>query len=69
MAFLWPSLFVSPVMVPGIDILLDFCLQEKKRNMKNSYGLKGKGDDLSQGPLKRKRDVVQILPKHQDNEV
>jgi len=28
--------------------------------MENSYGLKGKGVDLSQGPLKRKRDVVQI---------
>jgi len=24
------------------------------------FGLKGKGVDLSQGPLKRKRDVVQI---------
>jgi hypothetical protein len=60
MGFLWPSFFVSPVMVPGIDILFDFCLQEKERNMKNSYGLKGKGVDLSQGPLKRKRDVVQI---------
>ncbi len=30
------------------------------RNMGNSYGLKGKGVDLSQGPPKRKRDVVQI---------
>ncbi len=29
-------------------------------NMGNSYGLKRKGDDLSQGPPKRKRDVVQI---------
>jgi hypothetical protein len=28
--------------------------------MGNSYGLKRKGDDLSQGPPKRKRDVVQI---------
>jgi hypothetical protein len=28
--------------------------------MVNSYGLKGKGVDLSQGPPKRKRDVVQI---------
>jgi hypothetical protein len=28
--------------------------------MGNSYGLKGKGVDLSQGPPKRKRDVVQI---------
>jgi len=28
--------------------------------MGNSYGLKGKLVDLSQGPLKRKRDVVQI---------
>ncbi len=28
--------------------------------MGNSYGLKGKGIDLSQGPPKRKRDVVQI---------
>ncbi len=29
-------------------------------NMGNSYGLKGKGVDLSQGPPIRKRDVVQI---------
>jgi hypothetical protein len=28
--------------------------------MGNSYGLKRKGIDLSQGPPKRKRDVVQI---------
>jgi hypothetical protein len=28
--------------------------------MGNSYGLKGKGVDLSQGPPQRKRDVVQI---------
>jgi len=28
------------------------------RNMGNSYGLKGKGIDLSEGPSKRKRDVV-----------
>jgi hypothetical protein len=28
--------------------------------MVNSYGLKGKGVDLSQGPPKTKRDVVQI---------
>jgi hypothetical protein len=28
--------------------------------MANSYGLKGKGVDLSQGPPKRKGDVVQI---------
>jgi hypothetical protein len=28
--------------------------------MANSYGLKGKGVDLSQGPPKRKKDVVQI---------
>jgi len=28
--------------------------------MGNSYGLKGKGVDLSQGPPKSKRDVVQI---------
>ncbi len=28
------------------------------RNMENSYGLKRKGVDLSQGPPKRKRDVV-----------
>jgi hypothetical protein len=28
--------------------------------MRNSYCLKGKGVDLSQGPPKRKRDVVQI---------
>jgi hypothetical protein len=28
--------------------------------MGNSYGLKRKGVDLSQGPPKRKRDVVQI---------
>jgi hypothetical protein len=28
--------------------------------MGNSYCLKGKGVDLSQGPPKRKRDVVQI---------
>jgi len=28
--------------------------------MVNSYGLKGKGVDLSQGPPKRKRDVVRI---------
>jgi hypothetical protein len=28
--------------------------------MGNSYGLKGKGVDLSQGPPIRKRDVVQI---------
>jgi hypothetical protein len=28
--------------------------------MGNSYGLKGKGVDLSQGPPKRKREVVQI---------
>ncbi len=30
------------------------------RNMGNSDGLKGKGVDLSQGPPKRKRDVVRI---------
>ncbi len=30
------------------------------RNMASSYGLKGKGVDLSQGPQKRKKDVVQI---------
>jgi len=30
------------------------------RNMRNSYGLKRKGVDLSQGPPKRKRDVVRI---------
>jgi len=30
------------------------------RTMANSYGLKGKGVDLSQGPPKRKKDVVQI---------
>ncbi len=30
------------------------------QNMANSYGLKGKGVDLSQGPPKRKKDVVQI---------
>ncbi len=30
------------------------------RNMGDSYGLKGKGVDLSQGPPKRKGDVVQI---------
>ncbi len=30
------------------------------RNMQNSYGLKRKGVDLSQGPPKRKRDVVRI---------
>jgi len=30
------------------------------QNMGNSYGLKGKGVDLSQGPPQRKRDVVQI---------
>jgi len=30
------------------------------RNMENSYGLKRKGVDLSQGTLKRKRDVVSI---------
>jgi hypothetical protein len=30
------------------------------RNMGNSYSLKGKGVDLSQGPPKRKRDVVRI---------
>jgi hypothetical protein len=30
------------------------------RNMANSYGLKRKGVDLSQGPPKRKRDVVPI---------
>jgi hypothetical protein len=29
------------------------------RNMRNSDGLKRKGVDLSQGPPKRKRDVVQ----------
>ncbi len=29
-------------------------------NMGNSYGLKRKGVDLSQGPPKRKRDVVSI---------
>ncbi len=29
------------------------------QNMGNSYGLKGKGTDLSEGPPKRKRDVVQ----------
>jgi hypothetical protein len=29
--------------------------------MGNSYGLEGKGVDLSQGPPKRKRDVVRIL--------
>jgi hypothetical protein len=28
--------------------------------MANSYGLKGKGVDLSQEPLKRQRDVVGI---------
>jgi len=28
--------------------------------MGNSYGLKGKGVDLSQGPPKRKRDDVRI---------
>jgi len=28
--------------------------------MRNSYGLKRKGVDLSQGPPKRKRDVVRI---------
>jgi hypothetical protein len=28
--------------------------------MRNSYGLEGKGVDLSQGPPKTKRDVVQI---------
>jgi hypothetical protein len=28
--------------------------------MGDSYGLKGKGIDLSQGPPKRKGDVVQI---------
>jgi hypothetical protein len=26
LAFLWPSLFVSPVMVLAIDLLLDFFL-------------------------------------------
>jgi len=30
------------------------------RNMGKSYGLKGKGVDVSQGPQKKKRDVVQI---------
>jgi len=30
------------------------------QNMENSYDLKGKGVDLSQGPPRRKRDVVQI---------
>ncbi len=30
------------------------------RNMRNLYGLKRKGVDLSQGPPKRKRDVVRI---------
>jgi hypothetical protein len=30
------------------------------RHMRNSYGLKRKGVDLSQGPPKRKRGVVQI---------
>ncbi len=30
------------------------------QNMGNSYGLKGKGVDLSKGPPKRKRDVVHI---------
>jgi len=30
------------------------------QNMGNSYGLEGRGVDLSQGPPKRKRDVVQI---------
>jgi len=30
--------------------------------MGNSYGLKGKGIDLSHGPPKRKRDVVRIPP-------
>jgi hypothetical protein len=30
------------------------------RNMANSYGLKGKGVDLSQGPPKRKGDDLQI---------
>jgi hypothetical protein len=25
LAFLWPSLFVSPMMVPAINFLLDFC--------------------------------------------
>jgi hypothetical protein len=26
LAFLWPSLYVSPVMVPTIILLLDFCV-------------------------------------------
>jgi hypothetical protein len=26
LAFLWPSLFVSPMMIPTIDLLLDFCV-------------------------------------------
>ncbi len=30
------------------------------QNMGNSYGLKRKGVDLSQGPPKRKRDVLRI---------
>jgi len=30
------------------------------RNMGDSYGVKGKGVDLSQGPPKKKRDVVRI---------
>jgi hypothetical protein len=30
------------------------------QNMANSYDLKGKGVDLSQGPPKRKKDVVRI---------
>ncbi len=30
------------------------------RNMASSYGLKQKGVDLSEGPPKRKRDVVLI---------
>jgi hypothetical protein len=30
------------------------------QNMANSYGLKGKGVDLSQEPAKRQRDVVGI---------
>jgi hypothetical protein len=32
------------------------------RNMRNSYGLKQKGVDLSQGPPNIKRDVVQVVP-------
>jgi hypothetical protein len=32
------------------------------RNMGKSYGLKGKAVNLSQGPPKRKRDVVRMIP-------